>query len=119
MHPSHAKLRSTELGQRLEAVIDTPVRYVEYVAFSRQDWPAITALVPLLLEEFGQDALNDAYKQFCGAMVGEVMRRYGHGMVNPRRRVSGKLFVYGAVWSIEGDPAVTTEARIIDARRPS
>jgi hypothetical protein len=38
----------TALGRRLAAIISTPGRYVEYRAFSREGFPAITALVSVV-----------------------------------------------------------------------
>jgi hypothetical protein len=69
----------TPRGQRLAAIINAPARYPEYRAFSREGFPAITALVSLLKPEL--EALRladrqafDAAKQFVGWAVGAVMR---------------------------------------------
>jgi len=46
----------TARGRRLAAIIDDPDRYPEYRAFSREGFPAVTALVSLLKPEL--DALR-------------------------------------------------------------
>src|ERR1700693_3915297 len=68
----------TPRGQRLAAIVDDPDRYPEYRAFSREGFPAVTALVSLVEPELG--ALRhsdrrefDAAKQFVGWAVGVIM----------------------------------------------
>lgn len=99
MHSRFASFRGAELGQRLEVMIDTPERYVEYAALSRVSVPAVAALVDDLREGFPEVDDNDTAKQFCGAMVAEVMRRHGHEILRLRGRVPGGYFTYGAVWT--------------------
>ena len=79
--------------------------------FSREGFPAVTALVSLLNAEL--DALRhsyrrefDAAKQFVGWAVGVIMREHGHQIVG-RSRVPGGLFTVGAIWSSE--PTVNAE----------
>jgi hypothetical protein len=93
----------TPQGQRLAAIVDDPDRYPEYRAFSREGFPAVTALVSLVEPELG--ALRhsdrrefDAAKQFVGWAVGVIMRAHGHAIVG-RSRVPGGLFTVGAIWS--------------------
>jgi hypothetical protein len=93
-------------GQELTNIIDTPDRYVEFRAFSREGFPAVTALVsqlrPILgpLRESGP-AEFDSAKQFVGYSVGSIMRRRGHSIIKKSVRVPGKLFTVGALWSPE------------------
>jgi hypothetical protein len=98
----------TSLGQRLAAIINAPARYPEYRAFSREGFPAITALVSLLKPEL--EALRladrrafDAAKQFVGWAVGSMMRHHGHGIIGRSRGPVG-LFTVGAIWT--GEPKV-------------
>lgn len=101
----------TPRGRRLAAIINDPIRYAELRAFSREGFPAVTALVSLVAPEL--DALRhtdrrefDAAKQFIGWAVGAVMRSRGHAIVG-RCRVPGGLFTVGAIWS--SDPMVNPE----------
>jgi hypothetical protein len=96
----------TPRGQRLAAIINAPARYPEYRAFSREGFPAVTALVSLLKPELeplrhAERRAFDAAKQFVGWAVGSMMRHHGHGIIG-RSRVPGGLFTVGAIWS--GEP---------------
>jgi hypothetical protein len=98
----------TPLGQHLTTMIDTPERYVEFRAFSREGFPAVTALVSVLtavLEPLrhSDPAQFDAAKQFAGWLAGVIMRRHRHVIVRKSARVPGKLFNVAAVWS--GEPS--------------
>jgi hypothetical protein len=93
----------TPRGQRLATIIDDPARYPEYCAFSREGFPAVTALLSLVKPEL--EALQhsdrrefDAAKQFVGWAIGVVMRARGHEIVG-KKRVPGGLFTVGAIWS--------------------
>ena len=95
----------TVRGQRLAAIIKDPLRCPEYRAFSREGFPAVTALVSLVKPELEPLRATDpqeftAAKQYVGWAVGAVMRDYGHQIVG-RSRVPGKLFTMGAIWSAE------------------
>ena len=95
----------TPLGRRLAAITSTPERYAEYRAFSREGFPAVTALVSLIrpeLERVQQSNRRefDAAKQFVGWAVGQIMRDHAHKIVG-RSRVPGGLFTVGAIWSAE------------------
>jgi hypothetical protein len=86
----------TPRGQRLAAIVDDPDRYPEYRAFSREGFPAVTAVLSLVKPEL--EALRhshrrefDAAKQFVGWAVGVIMRAHGHAIVG-RSRVRGGLF---------------------------
>jgi hypothetical protein len=96
----------TPRGSRLATIIRNPARYPEYRAFSREGFPAVTALVSLLRPELEIIRLADrrafdAAKQFVGWAVGSVMRNHGHVIIG-RSRVPGGLFTVGAIWS--GEP---------------
>ena len=98
----------TPFGERLRALIDTPERYIEFRAFSREGFPAVTALVSVLspiLEPLrsADRAQFDAAKQFAGWLTGVIMRRHRHIIVRKSARVPGKLFNVAAVWSEEPD----------------
>jgi hypothetical protein len=95
---------ATALGQQLAGIIDGPNSYLEMRAFSREGFPAITALVSLLRDVLeplrGSDPkLFDTAKQFCGFRVGKTMRGHGHVIVRRAARVPGRLFTVAAVWS--------------------
>jgi hypothetical protein len=101
----------TPRGQELTHIIDTPDRYVEFRAFSREGFPAVTALVsqlrPILepLRTSGP-AEFDSAKQFVGYFVALIMRRHGHSIIKKSTRVPGKLFTVAALWSPE--PTLST-----------
>ena len=93
-------------GQELTNIIDTPDRYAEFRAFSREGLPAVAALVsqlrPILESLRGSNPVEfDSAKQFIGFHVGSIMRRHGHSIVKKSVRVPGKLFTVGALWSPE------------------
>jgi hypothetical protein len=96
----------TPRGSRLAAIVRDPARYPEYRAFSREGFPAVTALVSLVRPELEHLRRSDrrefdAAKQFAGWAVGSVMRDHGHAIIG-RSRVPGGLFTVGAIWS--GEP---------------
>jgi hypothetical protein len=96
----------TPRGQRLAAIINAPARYPEYQAFSREGFPAVTALVSLVRPELEHLRRSnrrefDASKQFVGWAMGSVMRDRGHEIIG-LSRVPGGLFTVGAIWS--GEP---------------
>ena len=93
----------TQRGQRLAAIVNNPARYPEYTAFSREGFPAVTALVSQVKSELeGLRRSNprefDAAKRFVGWAAGAVMRRHGHEIVG-KKRVPGGLFTVGAIWT--------------------
>lgn len=99
MHSRFNELRKTDLGQGLESLLSSSKKYVEYAALSRAGLPAIAAAVHELEDLFPIVKSDQATRQFCGAVVGEVMRDAGHEILRPRGRVSGNLFTYGTVWT--------------------
>ena len=103
----------TAIGRRLAAIVNDPARYPEYRAFSREGFPAVTAIVSLVRLELEALQRADlpafhAAKQYVGWAVGQVMRAHGHRIVG-RRRVPGGLFTLGAIWSVA--PEVRPAAR--------
>jgi hypothetical protein len=99
MHSRFNTFRQTPLGAQLEQLIDSPERYLEYAALSRAEVPAVAAIVHDLRSRFPEVADDDTARQFCGAVVGEVMRRHSHDVLRPRGRVPGGYFTYGVVWT--------------------
>lgn len=99
MHSRFDRFRTTPIGQQLEAEISIPERYIEFAALSRVGVAAVAAIADEISEKFPEIAEDTTARQFCGAMVAEVMREKGHEVVQPRGRVSGTMFSYGAVFS--------------------
>lgn len=99
MHSRFDAFREQALGRQLEALIDTPQRYVEYAALSRAEVPAVAAIVHDVRQLFPEVEADASARQFCGAMVAEVMRRHHHEVLRPRGRVPGGYFTYGVVWT--------------------
>ncbi|WP_298282101.1 hypothetical protein [Novosphingobium sp.] len=97
-----ASFERTELGQKLKSISQAPERIIEYRAFSREGFPAVTALVsevgPLLkdLAETDRTAFNFA-KQSIGDWVAKVMIADDYEKVG-QRSVPGKVFSTGAMW---------------------
>lgn len=96
-------MQSSE-GKAIASVIrkSDPTRAVEFKAFSREGFPAVTALVseltPLLepMRKTDPKMFNFA-KQCVGSEVAEVMVALGF-QKSGSRSVPGKLFSVGAVW---------------------
>ncbi len=94
----------TPLGRRILHVMDQPDRLAEYRAFSREGYPAVTALVseltPVLepVRHHEPKSFNLA-KQFVGNRVGIVMREAGYAVAKAGVRVPGKLFTVAALWA--------------------
>jgi hypothetical protein len=99
VHSRFDQFLGTELGRQLAALIDSHDRYIEFAALSRAGVAAIAAIVDDVKEKFPELATDITARQFCGAMVAEVMRRNQHQVVRPRGRVSGGIFAYGAVFT--------------------
>ena len=99
MHSRFDQFRGTPLGKQLEALFKTPTRYAEFAALARAGVASIVAIREELAEKF-PEALDDvSARQFCGAMVADVMRARGHEVIQARGRVDGDVFTYGAVFS--------------------
>jgi hypothetical protein len=99
MHSRFDRFRATPLGAQLEALIAQPHRYVEFAALSRVGVAAIGAIQHEIAHKFPEIEADTTARQFCGAMVADVMRRHGHDVVQARGRIGGALFSYGAVFS--------------------
>jgi DinB superfamily len=99
LHSRFDQFRKTDLGMQLEALFVDPRRYVEFAALARAKAPSIVAISHELGEKFPELADDTTARQFCGAMVAEVMRSHGHEVVQARGRAGGELFTYGAVFS--------------------
>ena len=85
--------RRTSLGRRLAEIVTAPERYGEFRAFSREGFPAVTALISLVKPELEtlrrtKQREFDAAKQFVGWAAGKIMRNHGHKIVG-RSRVPG------------------------------
>jgi hypothetical protein len=98
MHSRFDRFRATPLGRQLEALIESPERYIEFAALSRVGVAAIAAIADEIALTFPEIEEDTTARQFCGAMVADVMRRRGHEVVQARGRTSGPLFSYGAVF---------------------
>ncbi|WP_241069306.1 DinB family protein [Achromobacter insuavis] len=118
MHSRFDRFRATPLGQQLEALIDEPGRYLEYAALSRVGVAAVAAISDDIETVFPEVAVDTTARQFCGALVADLMRRHGHEVVQARGRVAGAIFSYGAVFSPR--PVALPFAGVIDglARLP-
>ena len=66
--------------------------------------PAVAAIVHDLKAKFPEVGKDQTARQFCGAYVADVMRRHGHEIIQPRGRVPGDTFTYGAVWTAKPVP---------------
>ncbi|WP_063552221.1 DinB family protein [Burkholderia territorii] len=99
MHSRFDRFRATPLGAQLEALIAQPERYLEFAALSRVGVAAIGAIQDEVAHKFPEVEGDTTARQFCGAMVADVMRRHGHDVVQARGRIGGALFSYGAVFS--------------------
>ncbi len=101
MHSRFESFRKTKLGKTIEASARQPERFIEYRLLSRLQMPAVVALswdLGPLLKPLNEADRREA-KQFCGAIVGDIMRENGYGIVNPRGSAqSGGVFTLGAVW---------------------
>jgi hypothetical protein len=102
MHARFEAYRHTELGSAIEALAEKSERMTEYALLSRLEMPAVIALswdVAPLLVELSEGDRRDA-KQYCGAIVGDIMREHGYEIANPRGSAqAGGVFTLGAVWA--------------------
>lgn len=118
MHSRFDRFRRTPLGQQLEALCTAPQRYLEYAALARAGVPSILAITHEVAHKFAELANDTTARQFCGALVAEVMRQHGHSLVQARGRASGSVFTYGAVFSPHPVAAGWTELLAALARFP-
>ncbi|MGI9503106.1 MAG: hypothetical protein ACR2RE_08650 [Geminicoccaceae bacterium] len=102
--------------------MSNPKKYVEFAALSRAGLPVIAAAVHELEELFPIVKSDQTARQFCGAVVGEVMRDAGHEILRPRGRVCGNLFTYGTVWTpfpVDKEPDQIVQIMLSVPRRMS
>ena len=106
LHPRFEAYRTTERGRAIEALARQPHRLVEYAILSRLGMPAVTALswdMAPILRDIPESDRRDA-KQYCGSIVGEIMREHGYEIINPRGSAkAGGVFTLGAVWAPNDD----------------
>jgi hypothetical protein len=102
MHARFAAYRTTEQGRAIEAIARQKDRLIEFALLSRLGMPAVIALswdVAPLLRNLSDADRRDA-KQFCGAIVAEIMRQHGYEIANPRGSAKiGGVFTLGVVWT--------------------
>ncbi len=98
MHSRFDQFRKTPLGIQLEAVFANPSRYLEFAALARAGVASIVAVSHELADKFPEIERDTTARQFCGAMVADIMRSHGHEVVQARGRADGRLFTYGAVF---------------------
>lgn len=101
MHSRFDQFQKTGLGRQLTALFDSPYRYAEFAALARAGVASIAAICLEVERKFPEAAANATARQFCGAMVAEVMRSRGHEILQARGRVRSTVFSYGAVFSPE------------------
>ena len=106
MHPRFNAYRTTERGRTIEAFARKQDRLIEYALLSQLGMPAVIALswdVGPVLRNLSDSDRREA-KQFCGAIVGEIMREHGYEIVNARGSAqAGGVFTLGAVWAQHDD----------------
>lgn len=113
MHSRFDRFKDTPLAGQLAALIESPGRYAEYAVLSRVGVAAIAAVADEIALKFPEIGEDTTARQFCGALVADVMRRHGHEVAQARGRVSGALFSYGAVFSAR--PVVLSFGEVIAA----
>lgn len=97
-----ANFEETALGADLKALVSGRDRLIEFKAFSREGFPAVTALVSEATRVFEKHGVKQGKernfaKQSIGDFVGRVMRDAGY-VKTGQRSVPGKLFSVGALW---------------------
>lgn len=100
MSSRFAEFEKDALGQKLKALVGGKERLIEFEAFSREGFPAVTALVSqasFLLKDIEDVKERNFIKQSIGDFVARVMRDAGYEKVG-QRSVPGKLFTVGALW---------------------
>jgi len=68
-------------------------------SFARAGVASVVAISHELAERFPEVRKDVAAKQFCGALVADLMRTSGHDVVQARGRADGVVFTYGAVFT--------------------
>jgi len=119
MHARFEAYRTSERGRTIEALARQSDRLVEYALLSRMRMPAVIALswdvAPVLRDLSDSDRRNA--KQYCGAIVGEIMREHGYEIVNTRGSAqAGGVFTLGAVWAPNDDSRTLKIAKEVMSR---
>jgi hypothetical protein len=106
MHARFEAYRTTSRGRAIEAIARQKERLIEYRLLSKLRMPAVIALswdLEPILRDLSDRDRRDA-KQYCGAIVSEVMREQGYEIVNARGSAQiGGVFTLGAVWASSDD----------------
>ena len=106
MHARFQAYRATDLGRSIESMARQKDRWIEFALLSKLGMPAVVALswdIAPLLGDLAESEKRAA-KQYCGAIVGEIMREHGYEIINPRGSAqAGGLFTLGAVWAPRDD----------------
>jgi hypothetical protein len=105
MHQRFKAYRTTERGRAIEAFARQRDRLVEYALLSRLGMPAVIALswdVAPVLGNLSDSDRREA-KQYCGAIVGEIMRKHGYEIIRRGSAQAGGVFTFGAVWAPSDD----------------
>ena len=94
---------ASPLGTQLMELVSGSTRLTEFKAFSREGYPAVTAIVSeasKLLQDHDVSVTKERnfVKQCIGDFVARVMRDAGYIKVGSRS-VPGKLFSTGAIWA--------------------
>lgn len=101
MNPRFEAYRATERGRLIEAIARKPEHAYGYELLSRLGIPAVVAIswdVAPILAGLPEPERRKA-KQYCGAVVGDIMRERGYEIINPRGSARGSgVFTHGAVW---------------------
>jgi hypothetical protein len=100
MPTRYDNFEKSPLGEELKRLVSGERRLIEFRAFSREGFPAVTALVSEvlpLLEGIKDPKERNFIKQSIGDFVARVMRDDGYEKVG-QRSVPGKLFTVGALW---------------------
>jgi hypothetical protein len=108
MNRSYQAFESSEIGQRIAAIIRRPDMLPAYRILSRLHMPAVQAIawdVKPVLSTISDKKTYDFAKQFCGALVGDVMRSHGFEIARDskgreeRGAVPGAgVFTKAAIW---------------------
>ena len=104
----YSEFEKTPLGQALFALVNQEDRLIEFKAFSREGFPAVTALVTEVaevLQQYGVTETKDRNyaKQSVGDFVAWVMRDKLNYEKVGQRSVPGKTFSTGAMWRPKAD----------------
>jgi len=114
MHARFQTYRTTDRGRAIEAIARQKDRVVEFALLSKLGMPAVIALswdIAPLFRDLSEAERREA-KQFCGAVVGEIMREHGYEILNPRGSAqAGGVFTFGAVWAPSDDARTMTVAK--------